>query len=426
MPSIWGAIVPWTLLTARLTLLPPYRCVSPSLSSSASRLPVEAPEGTAARPHAPDSSWTSASTVGYPRESRISRAYTPVIADTSGPPFVDEVGQRGDGPGGGPQRHQRDFGVLDELPSAPARGLEAVQGGIGRLLLALIAAGGLAELFEAALDVEDIIHDLERDPERLAGACDGLESVGLRTGQHGAHAQRRPDERGRLARVDVIERLGADRLALGLDVHDLPADHAVGAGRLRDLRHHVGNDPRVRRAVDVAGDQPERVREQRVAGQDGHRLAEHLVIGEPAAAIVVVVHRGQVVVDQRIRMDQLERARRGQHALGHAADGLAAGDDENGAQALAARHHAVAHGPVDRRRWRVLRREDTVERLVDEAPAVVDVRLEVEVAHASRSGSHANGRVPRLPASSLARTSMRRSASSRYAAQRRASDTPSS
>src|SRR2546427_9598874 len=37
------------------------------------------------------------------------------------------------------------------------------QGGISRLLLALIAAGGLAELFEAALDVEDIIHDLERD-----------------------------------------------------------------------------------------------------------------------------------------------------------------------------------------------------------------------------------------------------------------------
>src|SRR5439155_6280770 len=116
----------------------------------------------------------------------LSRAYPPVIADTSGPPLVDEVGQRGDGPRGGPQRHQRDLGVLDELSSAPARGLEAVQGGIGRLLLALIAARGLAELFEAALDVEDIIHDLEREPERLAGARDGLESVGLRTGQHGA------------------------------------------------------------------------------------------------------------------------------------------------------------------------------------------------------------------------------------------------
>src|SRR5213593_4555009 len=216
MPSISGAIVSSTLLTARLTPLPPYRCVSPSRSSSASRLPVEAPEGTAARPQAPDSSWTSASTVGYPRESRISRAYTPVIADTSGSPLVDEVGQRGDRPGGGAQRRQRDLGVLDERASVPARSLEAVHGGIGRLLLALIAAGGLAELFEAALDVEDIIHDLEREAERLAGARDRLERVGLRSGQHGAHAEGRADERSGLVRVDVIERLGAHRLALGL------------------------------------------------------------------------------------------------------------------------------------------------------------------------------------------------------------------
>src|SRR3989442_14730610 len=102
-------------------------------------------------------------------------------------------------------------------------------------------------------------------------------------------------------------------------------------------------------------------------------------------------------------MDQLDWARRGQRAVGDAAEGIEAGEDENGAQALAARHHAVAHGPVDRRRWRVLRREDTGERLVDEAPAVVDVRLEVETAPASRSGPPPNRRVPSLTATSLAR-----------------------
>ena len=47
----------------------------------ASRLPVEAPEGTIARPKAPDSSHTSTSTVGLPRESRISRAWTDRISD---------------------------------------------------------------------------------------------------------------------------------------------------------------------------------------------------------------------------------------------------------------------------------------------------------------------------------------------------------
>jgi len=47
--------------------------LSPSRSSIASRLPVDAPEGTAARPMVPLSSSTSHSTVGLPRLSRISR-----------------------------------------------------------------------------------------------------------------------------------------------------------------------------------------------------------------------------------------------------------------------------------------------------------------------------------------------------------------
>jgi len=64
IPSISGAMVSSTLRTACCTPLPRYRWLSPSRSSTASRLPVEAPEGTAARPHMPDSSWTSTSTVG--------------------------------------------------------------------------------------------------------------------------------------------------------------------------------------------------------------------------------------------------------------------------------------------------------------------------------------------------------------------------
>src|SRR5215831_13121397 len=68
-----------TFATALRTPLPPYRAGSPSLNSRASRSPVDAPEGTAARPNAPPSSVTSTSTVGLPRESRISRACTWVI-----------------------------------------------------------------------------------------------------------------------------------------------------------------------------------------------------------------------------------------------------------------------------------------------------------------------------------------------------------
>src|ERR1044072_4872138 len=49
----------------------------------ASKAPVEAPEGTAARPVLPSSRPTSTSTVGLPRESRISRATTTSMDGTS-------------------------------------------------------------------------------------------------------------------------------------------------------------------------------------------------------------------------------------------------------------------------------------------------------------------------------------------------------
>lgn len=48
--------------------------IIPARSSNASCSPVEAPDGTDARPIMPDSNTTSTSTVGLPLESRISRA----------------------------------------------------------------------------------------------------------------------------------------------------------------------------------------------------------------------------------------------------------------------------------------------------------------------------------------------------------------
>src|SRR5699024_10226472 len=53
-----------------------------SRSSSASNSPVEAPDGAAPRPTVPSASTTSASTVGFPRESRISRPETFSIVGT--------------------------------------------------------------------------------------------------------------------------------------------------------------------------------------------------------------------------------------------------------------------------------------------------------------------------------------------------------
>src|SRR3546814_600132 len=74
-PSRASRIGPLTLSTAPSTLLPP-NASPPSRSSTASNWPVDAPEGTMARPVAPEARNTSTSTVGLPRESRTWRPST--------------------------------------------------------------------------------------------------------------------------------------------------------------------------------------------------------------------------------------------------------------------------------------------------------------------------------------------------------------
>src|SRR5437667_6658329 len=62
------------------------------------------------------------------------------------------------------------LGSVDQHLRLAPRGFAAVDSRIGRLLLALVAPGGLAQLLEAPFDVEDIIHDLEGEPEIAAAS----------------------------------------------------------------------------------------------------------------------------------------------------------------------------------------------------------------------------------------------------------------
>src|SRR5919198_1325984 len=99
-----------------------------------------------------------------------------------------------------------------------------MDGRVVGLALPLVTPGGLAELLEAAFDVEDIIHDLEGEAEIVPRLADRGDRRRVAAAETRADAKRGTDEGGRLVAVDVLERFGRDRLALRLDVHDLAAD----------------------------------------------------------------------------------------------------------------------------------------------------------------------------------------------------------
>src|ERR1700678_2038028 len=74
-------MTPSTLAQALRTPLPLYRFLSRSRSSIASRFPVEAPDGILAVALTPLDRIAVTASVGFPRESRISRASNLAISD---------------------------------------------------------------------------------------------------------------------------------------------------------------------------------------------------------------------------------------------------------------------------------------------------------------------------------------------------------
>ena len=88
---------------------------------------------------------------------------------------------------------------------------------------------------------------------------------------------------------------------------------------------------------------------QGVAGQDRGRLVELLVTGGLAAPQIVVVHRRQVVVDQRIGVQEFDGAGGAQGGQRADLEQRCAGQHEERAQPLAAAQARIAHRLEDAR-----------------------------------------------------------------------------
>ena len=93
-------------------------------------------------------------------------------------------------------------------------------------------------------------------------------------------------------------------LVFARHVEDLATDHALRTRGNREFLH----ERRHERWRGAGRDQLECQSHHRIAGEDGHRFAEDLVVGGPAATKIVVVHGGEIVVDEGEGVDQLHRS----------------------------------------------------------------------------------------------------------------------
>ncbi|CAH1653750.1 hypothetical protein CHELA20_54113 [Hyphomicrobiales bacterium] len=140
----------------------------------------------------------------------------------------------------------------------------------------------------------------------------------------------------------TFTRRGIAVASLGREVEDLSADHPAETCGARQPTHEFKMDPRVIGAVRRRREF-ERQCQQGVPRENGGCLVEGDMNCRSPAPEVVIIHGGQIVMDERIAMQHFHRAgcvHRMVHVTSEKPGGF---DDQERAQPFATTEHGMAH-----------------------------------------------------------------------------------
>ena len=209
----------------------------------------------------------------------------------------------------------------------------------------LVFARGFAKLLAGLSDVENVVDDLEREADMVAEIGEGCEFARGTIGAHAAEARGAAEERGGFALVNVFEFRNGNFFTLAFEVGDLAGDELERARRVGDFKDDLRCGVAFERRS--FGGNFKGLGEQPVAGKDGDALAKNFVVGEFAAAIIVIIHRGKVIVNQRVSMNAFDRTGGRERIVHFTATSFGGRDTQSGTQAFAAGKKGIAHRFVD-------------------------------------------------------------------------------
>ena len=140
--------------------------------------------------------------------------------------------------------------------------------------------------------------------------------------------------------------LHRDLTVLRLEIKYLPADHALGTGGAADLVRHTQEC--LGGYILLPQDHGECKREECIPRKNRNAVAVYDVICRLAAPQIIIVHRGQIIVNERIRMNHLECARNRQELRSICTNGIRRRHQEDRTQPFPACHEAVLHRRTQR------------------------------------------------------------------------------
>ena len=262
--------------------------------------------------------------------------------------------------------------------------LEAEDGGVGGLVDGLILASCFAEGGGVGGDVEDVVDDLEGEAEVVAEGCECLQLFVAGVGSHGAEPDGGGEEGGGFALVNGDQLFVGEKVvfAFAFEVENLSADELFGTSTDRKFGE-VGADGKALGGWGV-GDKVKGFGLEGITGENGDGFAKDFVRGGATTAEVVVVHGGEVVVDERVGVEELGGAG-GEEGVGlAAATSFGGGEGEDGAQSFTTCEDGIAHGLVDFGRLFEVGGKVAIEVGVDENPLLGEVAFEVFARHDSK------------------------------------------
>lgn len=164
------------------------------------------------------------------------------------------------------------------------------------------------------------------------------------TGENGSDFAASTEESTGLPGVDGLEKGHVARNAFALDIEHFSADESVRARGLGENADGLAGADGIDGGL---GEDFECEGEQSITRQDSKGFPEDFVASGAAPAEVVVVDRGEIVVDQAETMDEFDGTTGVEGKVWSRSASLGGGDGEDGAEALPRGEGGVPHGAVE-------------------------------------------------------------------------------
>lgn len=148
--------------------------------------------------------------------------------------------------------------------------------------------------------------------------------------------------------MNVTKIRRTDFFAFALQINHLSGHQLTASGSVGEFVNSIGHG--ITGPAAATGGEFERDGQERITSQDGDTFAENFVGGRLAAPEIVVVHAGQIIVNQGIGMNAFDGAGEGDGIIRLAGNGFCSRQNKNGAETFSSGKKTVSHGAVERLR----------------------------------------------------------------------------